>query len=102
VASTAAPGGSVSIASELANVDRARQALREGRAADALHELDVYRVSWPGGVLATEAAVLRIEAHLALGDRTSGIRAARAFLAATPSGRYATRVRALFKPAELE
>jgi hypothetical protein len=98
----AAPNASASIASEVSTIDRARHALRDGRPSDALHDLDVYRAAWPSGVLATEAAVLRIEAHLALGDRASGIRAARAFLAANPKGRYAARVRELFNSSELE
>jgi hypothetical protein len=97
-----APNASGSIASEVSTIDRARHALRDGRPSDALHELDVYRAAWPSGVLATEAAVLRIEAHLALGDRESGIRAARQFLSVNPKGRYAARVRELFNPSELE
>jgi len=93
---------SVSIAEELASIDRARQAIRAGHASEALRELRAHRAAWPNGVLATEASVLVIEAHLALGDRSSALQEARAFLAARPTGRYAERVRTLFKPSELE
>jgi hypothetical protein len=92
----------VSIAREIGTIDRARKALREGRPKNALREIDLYRAGWPNGVFATEAEVLAIEAHLALGDRAQAVRAARVFLATEPSGRYALRVRSLFLPTEVD
>jgi hypothetical protein len=105
-ATTAArPGGApapVSIAEEVALVDRARHALRQGRAGEAFDTLSLYQSRWPNGVLATEVLVLRVEAQLRLGQRTSAQRDARAFVAVHPQSRYATRLRELFAPGELD
>jgi hypothetical protein len=104
-AGTAArPGsaGPVSIAEEVALVDRARHALRQGRAGEAFDTLSLHQSRWPNGVLATEVLVLRVEAQLRLGQRASAQRDARAFVAVQPNSRYATRLRELFAPGELD
>src|SRR5262249_36945392 len=54
--------------SEIAVLDRARAALRAKDSATALAELDRHRLEFPGGALAQEATVLRIEALVARGD----------------------------------
>jgi hypothetical protein len=103
-AAAARPAGTgpVSIAEEVALVDRARHALRQGRAGEAFDTLSLYQSRWPNGVLATEVLVLRVEAQLRLGQRTSAQRDARAFVAVHPQSRYATRLRELFAPGELD
>jgi hypothetical protein len=100
----ARPGsaGPVSIAEEVALVDRARHALRQGRAGEAFDTLSLHQSRWPNGVLATEVLVLRVEAQLRLGQRASAQRDARAFVAVQPNSRYATRLRELFAPGELD
>lgn len=99
-----ATGGAaaVSIAEEVALVDRARHALRQGRAGEAFDTLSLYQSRWPNGVLSTEVRVLRVEAQLRLGQRASAQRDARAFIAVQPNSRYATRLRELFAPGELD
>lgn len=101
-ASTAAAASGVSIAEEVAAVDRARHALRQGHAGEALDELNRYQARWPKGVLATEVVVLRVEARLRLGDRAAAKNEARAFIAAHPGTRYAARLKELFEPGELD
>ncbi len=95
-------GHGVSIAEEVSMVDQARQALRQGRPNDAFAQLKRYQERWPGGVLATEVVVLRVEAELALDEREAARRDARAFIAAQPSSRYAARLRELFEAGELD
>jgi hypothetical protein len=101
-APAAAPGGAVSIAEEVALVDRARHALRQGRAGEAFDTLSLHQSRWPNGVLATEVRVLRVEALLRMGQRASAQRDARAFIAVQPNSRYAARLRELFAPGELD
>jgi outer membrane protein assembly factor BamD (BamD/ComL family) len=86
----------------VALVDRARHALRQGRAGEAFDTLSLHQSRWPNGVLATEVLVLRVEAQLRLGQRASAQRDARAFVAVQPNSRYATRLRELFAPGELD
>lgn len=76
-------------------LDGARAALARGNAAQALAGLDAYRAKWPAGALGAEAALLRVDALLRLGNRPSAEREASALIGAAPSSRYATRARAL-------
>jgi len=76
-------------------LDGARAALAAGRAAQALTGLDAYRAKWPAGALRAEAALLRVDALLRLGNRAAAEREANALISAAPSSRYATRARAL-------
>jgi hypothetical protein len=55
------PAPAPCLAAETAALDVARSSLRSGQPADALHRLDEYARTFPGGVLAPEAAVLGIE-----------------------------------------
>lgn len=80
---------------ELAKVDSARGALQRGESATALRLLDQYNAEFPKGALRTEALVLRIEALMASGDRATAVRLGKSFLARSPNGTYARRVRAL-------
>jgi hypothetical protein len=83
------------LAGELSSLDRARSALAQGNASQALALLDDYSAHFPRGALSTEATVLRIEALVRSGDRASAITLAHAFLAANATSPYAPRVRSL-------
>jgi len=101
-----APSGSVgsesasavSIAEQVKVIDQARSSLKRGRASEALGWVNAYVQRWPNGALTIEAAIVRIEAELALDDRHAAERDATALISALPNSRYATRVRALFSP----
>jgi hypothetical protein len=99
---TSSGAAPVSIAEEVALVDRARHALRQGRAGEAFDTLSLHQSRWPNGALATEVRVLRVEALLRLGQRASAQRDAKAFIAVQPNSRYAARLRELFAPGELD
>ncbi|MCC6554624.1 MAG: outer membrane protein assembly factor BamD, partial [Polyangiaceae bacterium] len=71
----------------------AREALAGGRARAALAALDAYSARFPGGRLALEAEVLRIEALAGSGEASAATALARAFLAAHPASPYANRLR---------
>lgn len=64
------------LAAELAALDRARKELRSGNATGALTQLDGYVADHPQGKLATEAALLRIEALVAAGRKDDARRVA--------------------------
>ena len=76
-------------------LDRARHSLAVKRPAEALAAIDGYRVTWPHGALRAEAALLRVEALLRLGNRSAAEREANAIIAQAPGSRYATRAAAL-------
>jgi outer membrane protein assembly factor BamD (BamD/ComL family) len=76
-------------------VNAARVALSAGDRPRALELLERFETQFPEGVLRPEAAILRIEALVASGDRPAAARAARAFLAANPSSPYAPRIQRL-------
>jgi hypothetical protein len=82
-------------ADEVATLDQARTVLGHGDPARALSILDEYARRFPRGALAPEAAVLRIEALVAAGDRAAATRAAQSFLRANPSSPYAQRIESL-------
>ncbi|MGH7439743.1 MAG: hypothetical protein ACRENE_28975 [Polyangiaceae bacterium] len=77
---------------EIALLDRIRAATASGEPARALRLLDEYGTRFPVGVMASEAAVLRIEATGATGDRAGARRLARAFRAEHPQNPYAARI----------
>jgi outer membrane biosynthesis protein TonB len=74
-----------SLSDELAQIKRARTALRAGDARRALDLLDAYRASPTGGELAAEASLLRIEALALSGQRDAAAREARQFASAYPN-----------------
>ncbi len=84
-----------SVHAELAALEQARSALESGDAARALSWLDAYRVRFPRGSMAPEAAVLRIEALVRTGDMDAAERVGDAFLAGQPQSPYAARIRSL-------
>jgi hypothetical protein len=91
-----APPTQPDISLEIAALDQARTALRQGRPADALAALDRYRTGYgKAGSLRVEATVLRIDALLRTGERARAAVLADAFLAQNPKSPYAARVRVL-------
>jgi hypothetical protein len=93
--SAAAPAKQPSLAEEVAQLQKAKLALKGGDAGLALSELKTYSQRFPRPRLGAEATVVRIEALQASGD-TSGARAlAQRFLSKNPSSPYATRLRSL-------
>jgi hypothetical protein len=85
-------------AGEVTRLDEARTALDQADPDRALTILQEYARRFPRGALAPEAAVLRIEALVAAGDRAAATRAAQSFLRANPSSPYAQRIESLLAP----
>lgn len=81
-----------SLAEEVALLDGARRALMRGDAEGALRILEQHTRVFSAGALIADAAVLRIEALAARGDKAGAISNARAFLAAFPRDPHATHV----------
>jgi len=69
--------------------------LREGKAGDALFELDRLSRQFPSGPLEEEREVLTMEALSASGDRDGARRRAERFLFERPQSVHAARVRSL-------
>ena len=80
---------------EVAELDRAKRALRDGRSAEALAALKRYRKKFSNGVMTAEATVMRIEALLKRGDRERARAVGRQFLAKHPNSVHADKVRSL-------
>jgi hypothetical protein len=87
--------GDAKLRDEIQLLDRARAALGVRAPRQALQELHRYFDDHPRGMLAPEAAVLRIEALRESGDRAQAAAASREFLAQHPQGPLADRVRRL-------
>jgi TolA-binding protein len=83
------------LADEVAALDRAREAVAAGQPARALSVLDDYGRRFPGGTLAQEATVLRIEALAASGDKAGASRLGQGFLEKNPGSPHAARIRTL-------
>jgi hypothetical protein len=83
------------LSDELGSLDRARQALVAGDAGRSLRLLDDYHRRFPQPKLGTEAAVLRIEALAASGQRARASELGAKFLARHGKGPYGARVRSL-------
>ena len=97
-----APTATSSVAEEVAVLDRARALLAAGKASDALRALDAHALRHPNAVMALEATVVRVEAELARGNRTSAERYARALIAAHPNTGHARKVMKLLERANDE
>jgi outer membrane protein assembly factor BamD (BamD/ComL family) len=80
---------------EIDLLNAARVALSAGDRPRALELLEGFETQFPEGVLRPEAAILRLDALVASGDRPAAARVARAFLAANPSSPYAPRIQRL-------
>jgi Outer membrane lipoprotein len=87
--------GVPSLAEEVAAIKSAKGALAGGNAAQALRELDAYKLHFPRGRLAQEATVVRIEALMGSGNQAAAGAVADRFLAAHPDSPYSARVRTL-------
>lgn len=83
------------LASEVAALDRARDALALGRPFSTLAALDAYERETPNGTLAPEALYLRAEALVQTGDVRGAASVARHLLALQPHGPHAPRARAI-------
>lgn len=98
--SVEAPSASVgavveeSLSEEVALIDRAR-ATSASRPRAALALLDEHARRFPAGVLRDEAAVLRVEALVASGDRAAALRVATPYLDRRGGSLTAARMRAL-------
>jgi hypothetical protein len=90
----AAPA-SVSIAAEVAMLDRARALLRSNEPLRAARVVEQYRARWPEGVLAREASVLMVEALVGAGNRAEAESEAERSGLNNQADRYAARVREL-------
>lgn len=84
-ARTAAPSDDAALHAEIALLDRARSALREGASARALRLLDQHARRFARARLAPEAAALRIEALVQRGSHAQAGAMARQFMSAYPS-----------------
>jgi hypothetical protein len=84
-----------SLADEVAQLQKAKLALKGGSPAQALAELGTYAQRFPRPMLGAEAAVLRIEALSQSGDGARAKTLAEAFLAKNPNSPYAARLRSL-------
>lgn len=85
------------VAEELRLVEDARKALRGGSPSACLTALQTYDATYPHGVLALEANVLRAEALVRSGRHKEGQALATRLLQATPSGPHASRLRKLLE-----
>ena len=94
VSASASPSARpLSIADEIALLDKARTALADGDTASALRILDAHDRAFPNGALGPEASVLRIDALADAGDETNARAEAKRFLAAHPNGPQSRHVR---------
>ncbi len=84
-----------SLADEVAQLQKAKLALKAGSPAQALAELGTYAQRFPRPMLGAEASVLRIEALSQSGDGARAKTLAEAFLAKNPNSPYAARLRSL-------
>jgi hypothetical protein len=84
-----------SLAEEVAAIKSAKGALAGGNAAQALRELDAYKLHFPRGRLSQEATVVRIEALISSGNQAAAGTVADHFLAAHPDSPYSAHVRTL-------
>jgi hypothetical protein len=97
-ASGAAPAKAAaqgSLADEVAQLQKAKLALKGGNGAQALSELGTYAQRFPRPMLGAEATVLRIEALSQTGDAARAKSLAEGFLAKNPNSPYAARLRRL-------
>lgn len=94
-APAAASKDASSLPEELSALESARRALVGGDAKRALQQLDEYSRRFSKPRLGTEAAVLRIEALMANGERARANQLGRDFLAKHTNGPYERRVRSL-------
>jgi hypothetical protein len=78
---------------EVAQLDRARAALRDQQAAQAISELDAYVATFPNAELALEAEVLRVHALMAAREPSAAATLAERLLDRPGSEQYRTELR---------
>jgi hypothetical protein len=84
-----------SLAEEVAQLQKAKLALKAGNPSEALSELGTYAKLFPRPMLGAEALVVRVEALHASGDTARAKSLAEGFLSKNPNSPYATRLRNL-------
>jgi len=89
---SALPPAAATLTGEIARLDRSRAALRQGAPGRAMWELDGYDAEFANGSLRQEAAVLRIEVLVELGDDARARALANAFAADHPTSGYLTKI----------
>lgn len=94
-AEPSARAGAKSIGLEIAKLDGVRSALRANAPAEALRLLEDYGHEHPGGVLAQEAVLLRIEALAASGNIAAARSVAERFLRDNPKTPHRRRISVL-------
>jgi hypothetical protein len=86
---------SASLSKEVAALERAHAAIAAHDPDAALRALDRYRAQFPGGALASEEAVLRVQAMVARGDKSNATDLANSFRANHPDSPYGRGVQDL-------
>ncbi|MDF2694635.1 MAG: hypothetical protein K0S65_3018, partial [Labilithrix sp.] len=89
-----------SLQDELALVDKARVALAQGNAREALARVGEYRARFAAPRFADEADALEVSALAALGDHAAARSKAERFVVAHPDSPYLQRVRSVVRAAE--
>ncbi|HMI84790.1 MAG TPA: hypothetical protein VK550_11905 [Polyangiaceae bacterium] len=89
--------GERSIANEIAELDRAREALGMAEPKRAIDRLNRYDRLFPQGTLREESLRLRIEALASTGERATARSLAQRFQALYPDSTHAERLKALVK-----
>jgi outer membrane protein assembly factor BamD (BamD/ComL family) len=93
----APPPGDRSIASEVDELDRVREALGAGEPRRAIDRLVRYDRLFPQGTLREEALRLRIEAAVTAGERATARSLAQRFQALYPDSTHSERLKALVR-----
>lgn len=83
---------------EIALMDQARSALRNGAPSRTISALEQYRARFPHGSFGQEATVLRIEALEASGSHARAVAEAKWFLSRNPNSPHAERLRRIVNP----
>jgi hypothetical protein len=94
-AAPSVPRAQGSLADEVAQLQKAKLALKAGNPSQALSELSAYAQRFPRPMLGAEATVVRIEALSASGDSRRAKALTEGFLAKNPNSPYAARLRKL-------
>lgn len=97
VARTKAPVESSGLDAEIRLIDTARAAYARGRHARALKHLNTYERRFASGMLAEEAAALRVLALDGAGRSDAARTAARAFVERYPKSSHGARIEALLE-----
>jgi hypothetical protein len=84
-----------SLTREVAELDRAREALQRGDPARAMHELGEYEATSRTGVFREDALYLRMEVLASAGNRPAAAQTARDLLRTFPASAHAGRAREL-------